>query len=119
MTKKRYHHDYLNDILDSMDKAVSFIKGLSEDNFIQDEKTSFAVIRALEVLGEATKQIPEEIKSKYPQIPWRDMSGMRDKLIHAYFGVDLRVVWKTIKKDIPMLRPLIEKVINENKKIKT
>lgn len=77
------------------------------------------MIRALEVIGEAAKKIPTEIKKKYPQIPWKKMAGMRDKLIHEYFGVNIKVVWKTIKKDVPELKPKIEKMLKEiNNKIK-
>jgi uncharacterized protein with HEPN domain len=70
-------------------------------------------VRALEVIGEAVKRIPHEIRSRYAEIPWSEMAGMRDKLIHEYFGVNLRTVWDTLKKDIPILRPMFEQLYEE------
>ena len=112
----RLHMDYLRDILENAEKATRFIEGMSGDDFLQDEKTVFAVIRALEIVGEATKNIPVEVREKYPSIPWREMAGMRDKLIHAYFGVKLAVVWRTVTEDIPALIPMIRGVIEEESK---
>jgi len=82
-------------------------------DFKDDDKTIFAVIRALEVIGEASKKIPKSIRNKYPQIPWREITGMRDKLIHEYFGVNLKVVWDTVKKDIPHIKPLINEILKK------
>ncbi len=99
---------YLDDISDSIKKIESFISGISEDQFSTDDKTIFAVTRALEIIGEAVNKIPEEIKEKYPEIPWKDIYGMRNVLIHAYFGVDLNVLWKTLHTDIPQLKKTVE-----------
>jgi uncharacterized protein with HEPN domain len=76
------------------------------DRFAKDRKTVYAVIRALEIIGEASKNLPSPIKARYSQIPWKDMAGMRDKVIHAYFGVDLKRVWNTVNVDIPSLKLL-------------
>jgi len=84
--------------------------------FVKDKKTMYAVIRALEIIGEATKNIPLPIKERYSQIPWKDMAGMRDKVIHAYFGVDLKRVWSTVKIDIPNLKQSFETILTENKR---
>jgi hypothetical protein len=69
-----------------------------------------AVIRSLEVIGEATKNIPKKIRREYSEVPWRKMAGMRDTLIHEYFGIDKSTIWQTLKKDLPKILPLIEKV---------
>lgn len=115
MKPKRVFIDYLDDILDSILKIEQFIEEMDFIQFSDDAKTSYAVIRALEIIGEATKEIPDEVKDKYTDLPWKEMSRMRDKLIHAYFGVNLEVVWKTIQQDVPTLKKLIQKVINEEK----
>jgi uncharacterized protein with HEPN domain len=90
---------------------------LSKDSltkkFVTDRKTISTVVRELEIAGEATKQIPASVRRKYPDIPWSDMAGMRDKLIHFYFGVDMEIVWKTVNARIPELEPLIENVLKE------
>ena len=80
---------FLYDILEAISKIENYTKGMSYDEFIHDEKTIDAVIRNLEIIGEAAKNIPEDAKNKYPEIPWKEIAGMRDKLIHAYFGVKL------------------------------
>lgn len=105
--------DFLNDILDSIDKIGSFIEGLDFDGFAEDEKTVYAVTRALEIIGEATKNLPESLKKDHFEVPWRKMTGTRDKMIHGYFGIDLEVVWITISEDIPSVKPLIEKILGE------
>ena len=101
---KRTHEDYLKDILDAIASIEEFTSGMDFEDFLKDRKTQFAVVRALEIIGEAAKAIPEDFKKEHPEVPWREMAGMRDKLIHAYFGVDLRVVWKTLKEDVPFLK---------------
>lgn len=107
---KRSIKIYLNDIIEYMERAEDYIREMTFESFSVDRKTSDAVIRCLEVIGEATKQIPEDVRSKYPAIPWRAMAGMRDKIIHSYFTVDFEAVWLVIKEDIPMLKPLLEHV---------
>ena len=106
--------DYIEDIINAMNDAIGFVKDMDYDSFSKDKKTVYAVIRALEIIGEATKNIPLEIKNNYPQIPRKDMAGMRDKVIHEYFGVDLKRVWSTVNTDIPKLKPWFEKIISEN-----
>ena len=88
---------YINDILDSIVAIQKFVEGMSFEEFKMDDKTTSAVIRKFEIIGEATKHIPYEIKQKYPDIPWKEMAGFRDKLIHFYFGIKYELVWNTIK----------------------
>lgn len=107
--------DYINDIVEAMDDATSFIKDKQYDFFVKDRKTVYAVIRALEIIGEAVKHIPTTVRKRYPQIPWKDMAGMRDKVIHEYSAVDLKRVWRTTTEDIPKLKPIFEKIISESK----
>ena len=83
--------DYLLDILDAMDKAEKFVSGIDNREFIEDDKTVYAVIRSLEIIGEAAKKIPSNIRRRYTGIPWKSLSGMRDKLIHDYMRVSTEV----------------------------
>ncbi len=110
---ERTYLDYLDDIRDSLGKAQAFVAGMTFDEFALDEKTNFAVVRALEIVGEATKQIPAELKGRYPSLPWRGMAGMRDKLVHNYFGVNLEVVWETATQEAPVLEAEIRTLITK------
>jgi uncharacterized protein with HEPN domain len=111
MTTKHSYVDYLRDALNAIDKAIQFVKGMSYDDFAQDDKTAYAVIRALEIIGETVKKIPQSAKDSYPEISWREITGMRDKLIHDYFGVNLVVVWKAVSEDLPRIEPLLRKML--------
>jgi len=108
---KREVIDFINDIIDAAGKVEKFTKGMTYEDFCRDDKTVFAVIRAIEVIGEAVKNIPDEIRNSYPEIPWKSMAGMRNKVIHQYFGVDLKVVWETVKLRIPEIKPQFEKIL--------
>ncbi len=107
MRKNRIADDYFNDIITTIDKIESFVGDISKDEFAVDEKTQFAVIRGLEIIGEAAKKIPRESQEEYPKVPWKELAGMRDKLIHAYFGVNIEIVWITVKKDLPEIKKFL------------
>jgi len=111
--KKHENIDYFRDILDSIVEIEAFVKGLDFSNFKTDRKTILAVIRDIEVIGEAAKKISRLIRKNYPEIPWKDIAGMRDKLIHGYFGIDLDILWETIRQDLPQLKIHISKLIEE------
>lgn len=112
---KRTYRDYILDILTSIQEIEEFVEGMNFEDFVEDRKTVNAVIRSLEVMGEAVKKIPSEIRKKYPEIPWKYIAGMRDKLIHEYHGVDLEIVWEVVEKEIPSLKPKFEKILEELK----
>jgi len=103
----------LKNVLSTIDKIDKFIEHMEHEDFLEDEKTLFAVAKAIEIIGESLKHIPEEIKDKYSEIPWEDIYGMRNFLAHNYFGSDQEEVWKTIKEDIPELRPAIRRILDE------
>ncbi|MEW6554659.1 MAG: DUF86 domain-containing protein [Actinomycetota bacterium] len=105
--------DYLQDILDSIDEISDFVEGMSLGDFAADKKTINAVLRSIEVMGEASRKIPEGIRAQYPQVPWRKMTGMRDKLIHEYHGVDIDTVWQTLHEDIPPLKDQIQEIMDK------
>lgn len=105
--------DYLNDIIESIEDISSFTDGMSFKDLESDKKTLYAVIRCLEIIGEAVKKIPINIREKYSDIPWIEIGGMRDKLIHEYFGVDIETVWDTVNEDLFPLKTLISRMIND------
>lgn len=107
---------YVKDIVQNMEDAEEFIQGFSYEAFVSDKKTLNAVVRAIEVIGEAVKNIPDSIRSKYPNVPWKEMAGMRDKLIHFYFGVDQEAVWVVVKERIPEIKPIFKQILKDLEK---
>lgn len=111
MSKGREIGDYLDDLLTAVTEIGEFVDGMTYETFTADKKTINAVIRSLEVLGEATKHIPTAFRHRHPDIPWAKMAGMRDVLIHDYMGVDLKTVWKVATERLPELKPLIAELV--------
>jgi uncharacterized protein with HEPN domain len=109
---ERDYRDYLNDMLEAADKVALFIRGMTEEQFLVDEKTQYAVVRALEIIGEAAKKVPAAFRTRHPDLPWREVAGMRDKLVHDYFGVNAAVVWKTATEDAPGIAAALKKMID-------
>jgi uncharacterized protein with HEPN domain len=109
----RQYKDALYDILDAIKKAQSFVEGIDFDTFRANDEKTFAVTRALEIIGEAVKQIPESERTRYPQIPWKAVAGMRDKLIHGYYVVSLIRVWETLQRDLPPLAEVVSDMLVE------
>ncbi len=113
MSPRREYADFLDDIVAAARKAQGFVVGLDFDAFSADEKSAFAVVRALEIIGEAAKHIPAEVRDANPEVPWRAMAGIRDKLIHDYTSVNLEIVWKSVTDDLPRIIPPIERMIQQ------
>ena len=113
---KRDYKLFIKDIFDAIESIEEFVAGMNFEEFKNDDKTVNAVVRKLEIIGEATKNIPDEIKEKYPMLPWKEMAKIRDKLIHGYFVVDFEIVWKVVKEELPLLKPEIEEILQEEMK---
>ena len=102
---------FIQDIIDYIERVEDYVDGYYINSFIEDSKTCDSVLRCLEVIGEAAKNIPNEVRVKYPTVPWREMAGMRDKVIHGYFVVDFEMVWLVVKEDLPQIKPIIKQLL--------
>ena len=111
MSKER-DPDFLADILEASIRAQKYISGLDYDGFMSDTKTQDAIIRTLEIVGEATKQLTPELRDSHANIPWKSMAGMRDRLIHDYFGVNLDIVWEVVTTDLPAIEAEIKSILD-------
>ena len=101
----------IEDILEAIDNIEHYVAGLDFDAFDADRKTVDAVERNLEIIGEATANLPDEVLARWPEVPWRYMKGVRNLLAHEYFGVDVGIIWQTIQEDLPAITPLLHKVL--------
>jgi uncharacterized protein with HEPN domain len=107
----RTDREYLSDILEAIRRVGLYIDGMDGDQFMEDLKTQDAVIRALEIAGEATKQLSATLREQHPEIPWKSMAGLRDRLIHQYFGVNLDIVWQIATEELPPLGIHLQKML--------
>ncbi|MCM8820344.1 MAG: DUF86 domain-containing protein [Candidatus Omnitrophica bacterium] len=110
---KRDYKLFVKDIIEAITKIESFVGEMAFEKFMKDEKTKSAVIREIEVIGEATKNIPEAIRRKCKELPWKEMARMRDKIIHFYFGIDYEIVWDVLKHRLPQIKPVISKLLKK------
>lgn len=103
----------LDDILESIKRIEAYVKGIDFDEFDSDLLKQDAIMKNLMVIGEAAKNIPEEIRAKIHGVDWKEVAGLRDVLIHQYFGIDLETIWKIIQEDLPVLKKIAQKLLNE------
>jgi len=111
---KRKPDVYLQDILESSEHIQRFLDGVSEDEFHENVEKQDAVLRRLEIIGEAVKHLPDEIRENHPDVPWRQIAGMRDIIMHEYFGVTLEMIWVVSTEDILDLKENVEKILDSN-----
>jgi len=107
---KRTDRELLNDIREAIHRITTYVSGMAYESFAADTKTQDAVVRNLEILGEATKNLSEQVRTKYPNIPWKSMAGARDRLIHHYFGVNLDIVWEIVTVELPKVATALPNV---------
>lgn len=113
---KRELDDLLEDILEAIGAIEQFMAKVSFEEFAQNNEKIFAVEKAIEIIGEAVKNLPDSLRSQYPEIPWRNIAGMRDKLVHEYWGTDINILWRTVQQRVPDLKRQITTIKEELQK---
>ena len=115
---KRELDDFLQDILEAIGAVERFLSGVNFEEFAQNEEKIFAVEKAMEIIGEAVKNLPDSLRSQYPEIPWKNIAGMRDKLVHEYWGTDVNILWRTAQQRVPELKGQVIRIRAELQKDK-
>src|SRR4030066_1664044 len=108
---------YLRHIADAISDIKRFMENFTKKEFLENKEKQYAVLRALEIIGEATKNLSKEMKTEHPEVNWSDIAGMRDRLIHQYFGVNLDLVWATVKKNLPELENQVSEMLRKTRAI--
>jgi uncharacterized protein with HEPN domain len=111
MSSPRRDRDYLGDIVEAAERVLSYASGLNFESFLDDRRTQDAILRNLQVIGEAAKKISPSLRAAHPHLPWREMTGLRNRIVHDYFGVDLEVVWVIVEDELPGLLRDIEAIL--------
>lgn len=105
---------FVEDILESVELIKTYVADIDSDNFRNDRKTQDAVVRNLEIIGEAAKNIPGDIRSKYPSVDWRGILGLRNRIVHEYFGMSLTIVWRIAQQELPKLKEQMSQILSDN-----
>lgn len=113
MKRRRTHVDYLLDVLDNAEKAERFVEGVSQADFEANDEKVYAVVHALQTIGEAARHLPKSLRQRYTDVDWDDIVGMRDIVTHEYFGVDLDIIWRTVQKDLAPLKSVVKKILSD------
>lgn len=114
MTAERDYRDFLQDLVNACRSIISFVEGMSFEAYMNDEKTRFAVMRGYEIMGEATRHLPPELKQANPDIPWVYMAAVRNRIAHGYFGIDDMILFETIEKQLKSLLPRLEALARDH-----
>ena len=115
MSRKRRDKEYLADLVEAVRRIVAYTAGLTYEEFLEDRKTQDAVLRNLQVMGEAVKKLSATVKQMHPHLPWKPMPGMRDKVVHDYFGINYDIVWALAKEELPVLLPALAGINSEDR----